>query len=52
MGMDASPPTVCQLADMTRLVETGLADGALGLSTGLDYVPGIFAEARWRRSYG
>ena len=44
--MDASPPTVCQLADMTRLVETGLADGALGLSTGLDYVPGIFAEAR------
>ena len=46
MGMDASPPTVCQLADMTRLVETGLADGALGLSTGLDYVPGIFAEAR------
>ena len=52
MGMDASPPTVCQLADMTRLVETGLADGALGLSTGLDYVPGIFAEPRWRRSYG
>ena len=52
MGMDASPPTVCQLADMTRLVETGLADGALGLSTGLDYVPGIFAEARWRRSSG
>ncbi|GEB94039.1 hypothetical protein [Microbacterium lacticum] len=46
MGMDASPPTVTQLPEMTALVAAGLADGALGLSTGLDYVPGIFADAR------
>ena len=28
---------------MQELVAAGLADGALGLSTGLDYVPGLFA---------
>lgn len=40
-----------QLADqderraMRALVETALEDGALGLSTGLEYVPGRFADA-------
>ena len=28
---------------MARLVEEGMRDGAVGLSTGLDYVPGLFA---------
>jgi len=45
MGMDASAPTPAQLAQMVAVVAEGLADGALGLSTGLDYVPGIFADA-------
>ena len=30
---------------MRNLVAIGLADGALGLSTGLDYVPNIYADA-------
>ncbi len=29
---------------MTELVRQGMAEGALGLSTGLDYVPGLFAD--------
>ena len=33
-----------QLTRMQRLVADGLDAGALGLSTGLDYVPGIFAD--------
>lgn len=45
MGMDASAPTPAQLAQMVAVVAEGLADGALGLSTGLDYVPGILADA-------
>lgn len=43
MGMDDGPADASQLARMQALVATGLAEGALGLSTGLDYVPGIFA---------
>ena len=38
---DAASPA--ELDRMRVLVAEGLADGALGLSTGLDYVPGIFA---------
>ncbi len=32
------------LPALVRLVEEGLADGAVGISTGLEYVPGIFAD--------
>ena len=39
---DAASPA--QLAAMRALVADGLAAGALGLSTGLDYVPGVFAS--------
>lgn len=46
MGMDAGSPTAAQLAQMAGRVAAGLSHGALGLSTGLDYVPGIFADAR------
>ena len=31
-----------ELVAMTRLVEQGLSDGAVGLSTGLEYLPGRF----------
>lgn len=34
-----------QLAAMRALVERALADGALGLSTGLEYLPGAHADA-------
>ncbi len=34
------------LASMREILERSLADGAVGMSTGLDYVPGRFADAR------
>lgn len=45
MGLRSQRPTPEQLAEMRQLVEQGMAEGALGLSTGLDYTPGIFADA-------
>ncbi|WP_203579707.1 N-acyl-D-amino-acid deacylase family protein [Microbacterium hibisci] len=44
MGMQLGRADAAQLARMQRLVAEGLEAGALGLSTGLDYVPGIFAD--------
>ena len=44
-GRDPAPATRDQRARMAALVAAGMADGALGLSTGLDYVPGIFQPA-------
>ncbi len=45
MGYQAGPPDAGRLREMRILVEAALADGALGLSTGLEYVPGRFADA-------
>ena len=45
MGMDAGRPDASQRRRMQQLVADGLTEGALGLSTGLDYVPGLFADA-------
>ena len=42
-GRSTDAATPAQLAAMQQLVADGLAAGAVGLSTGLDYVPGIFA---------
>ena len=44
-GLRPGPATPAEVATMQDLVAAGLADGALGLSTGLDYVPGLFADA-------
>ena len=38
-------PTADELAAMVDLVERGLDEGAAGLSTGLEYVPGRYADA-------
>ncbi|WP_350347457.1 amidohydrolase family protein [Agromyces sp. G08B096] len=43
-GRSTDAPSPDELAAMVRLVAEGLEAGALGLSTGLDYVPGIFAS--------
>ncbi|MDH5714879.1 MAG: D-aminoacylase [Candidatus Aminicenantes bacterium] len=43
MGMKDDPPTAEELAEMKRMVEQGMTEGALGLSTGLKYVPGAYA---------
>lgn len=45
MGRGSRPPTEAELEAMITLVEVGLSEGALGLSSGLDYVPGTFADA-------
>lgn len=38
------PPSESEMAEMKRLVEQAMKDGALGLSTGLIYLPGTFAK--------
>jgi N-acyl-D-amino-acid deacylase len=45
MGPARRPPSEDELAAMTGMVESGLADGAVGLSSGLEYAPGRFAHA-------
>ena len=43
-GSFARPPTAEELARMCTLVEDAMKDGAVGLSTGLIYLPGTFAK--------
>jgi len=42
-GAANRPPTPEELARMKELVERAMLDGAVGLSTGLIYVPGVYA---------
>ena len=44
MGADDRAPTTDELAKMEAVVEQGMKDGAVGLSTGLIYVPGTYAK--------
>jgi N-acyl-D-amino-acid deacylase len=44
IGMARRAPAPDELAAMTRSVERALGEGAIGLSTGLEYLPGGFAE--------
>jgi N-acyl-D-amino-acid deacylase len=43
-GSFMRPPTAEELAKMKAMVEQGMQDGAIGLSTGLIYLPGTFAK--------
>lgn len=43
MGTAARPPTPVELSKMKGLVWKAMADGAVGFSTGLQYVPGTYA---------
>ncbi len=43
MGGDDREPTPKELAAMQAIIEQGMRDGALGLSTGLKYKPGFFS---------
>lgn len=43
-GSFMRPPTPEELAKMRAMVEKGMKDGALGLSTGLIYLPGTFSK--------
>ncbi|HEX8709589.1 MAG TPA: D-aminoacylase [Pyrinomonadaceae bacterium] len=44
MGLDDRAPTPEELQKMQAIVEQGMKDGAVGLSTGLIYVPGMYAK--------
>ena len=44
LGTENRPPTDEELRRMGDLVRAAMEDGALGLSTGLIYVPGTYAE--------
>jgi N-acyl-D-aspartate/D-glutamate deacylase len=44
LGDAQRPPSDDELARMRSLVREAVADGAVGLSTGLIYVPGIYAD--------
>jgi N-acyl-D-amino-acid deacylase len=44
MGESAATPTRQQMATMSELLERQMHEGAIGVSTGLEYVPGRFAS--------
>jgi len=44
LGRADRAPSAAEIARMQELVREGMRDGALGLSTGLFYVPGTFAR--------
>lgn len=44
MGLENRAPTPEELRRMEAIVEQAMKDGAVGLSTGLIYVPGIYAK--------
>jgi N-acyl-D-amino-acid deacylase len=44
MGPADREPTAAELSQMRSIVAAGMADGAVGLSTGLDYLPGRYAD--------
>ena len=44
MGLDSRAPSDTELSEMAKIVESGMRDGAFGMSTGLKYLPGAFAK--------
>ncbi|AMV23883.1 N-acyl-D-glutamate deacylase [Gemmata sp. SH-PL17] len=44
LGLDPRKPTARELSWMKALVREGMEQGAVGLSSGLDYVPSIYAD--------
>lgn len=46
IGLDNRAPTTGELREMQSLVDKAMQDGAVGLSTGLLYVPGTYATTQ------
>lgn len=46
MGFDLRPPTEEEMWAMKRMLEQAIDEGALGLSTGLIYPPGCYADTQ------
>ena len=45
MGLEERKPTADELKKMKKLVREGMEAGSVGLSTGLDYIPSLYADA-------
>jgi N-acyl-D-amino-acid deacylase len=45
MGLDTRAPSADELAEMGKLVREAMQQGAVGLSSGLDYIPSRYADA-------
>ncbi len=45
MGLSPRPPAPQELQQMAQLVREGMEQGAVGVSSGLDYVPSLYADA-------
>ncbi len=46
MGLDPRPATDDELLAMRRLVCEGMEAGAVGISSGMDYIPSLYADVR------
>ncbi len=46
LGLDDVQPTAEQQAEMDRIVENAMMGGAVGMSTGLIYVPGTYSKTQ------
>jgi N-acyl-D-amino-acid deacylase len=46
MGFENRPPTEAELTRMQHILDRALADGAVGVSTGLEYIPGSFSDVQ------
>ncbi len=44
MGMETRPPTAVELQRMGAILREAMDQGAVGLSTGMDYIPSRYAE--------
>lgn len=44
MGLDPRKATPAEIVRMKRMVREGMEQGAVGLSSGLDYIPSIYAD--------
>ena len=44
MGLEQRPPTPDEMNRMRRLVRQAMEEGAVGLSSGLDYIPSLYAD--------
>src|SRR5262244_4355509 len=44
MGWEDRRPTAAELADMKAILREGMEEGGFGISTGLDYPPGSYAD--------
>jgi N-acyl-D-amino-acid deacylase len=46
MGYEAQAPSASELEEMKAMVDQGMRDGAFGLSTGIKYAPGVYADTQ------